>query len=73
MLARKYFRFFNCIDCFGRVYALLGQGAHAPGTGAVTRNVDLVRFTCLGMYFFLENLTIVSILLLLLLLLSSLF
>lgn len=54
-VARRYFRFFNFIDCFSRVYVLLGSG---PSTGMVTRTIDSMKWTCLGMYFLLEDFTI---------------
>ncbi|RHZ53105.1 PEX11 domain protein [Aspergillus thermomutatus] len=67
-LTRRFFRFFNFFDCFERVYALLGSSssssnssASGSGTGAdgfPTTLLELGRWTCLGLYFVLEDCTI---------------
>ncbi|KAJ5081891.1 peroxin-11B Pex11B-Penicillium chrysogenum [Penicillium alfredii] len=52
--ARKYFRFFNFIDSFQRVSVLLGK----EGIGSVAAWLELAKWTCFGLYFVLEDLTI---------------
>ncbi|KAF7166629.1 hypothetical protein CNMCM6106_002372 [Aspergillus hiratsukae] len=54
-LTRRFFRFFNFLDCFERVFALLG-GSGADGVP--TTLLELGRWTCLGLYFVLEDFTI---------------
>ncbi|RLL97304.1 hypothetical protein CFD26_105068 [Aspergillus turcosus] len=54
-LTRRFFRFFNFLDCFERVYSLLG-GSGADGVP--TTLLELGRWTCLGLYFVLEDCTI---------------
>ncbi|KAL4895166.1 peroxisomal biogenesis factor 11 [Aspergillus ambiguus] len=54
-LTRRFFRFFNFIDCAERVVGLLGGGSSEPIIMVI---VELVRWSCLGLYFFLEDLTI---------------
>ncbi|CAG8947485.1 unnamed protein product [Penicillium salamii] len=53
-LTRRYFRFFGFIDSFQRVSALLG----GDGFSSVTGLIDLAKWTCFGLYFVLEDLTI---------------
>ncbi|KAA8650798.1 PEX11 domain protein [Aspergillus tanneri] len=54
-LTRRFFRFFAFIDCFDRVYGLLGNGS---SEGGLTFLIELARWICLGLYFVLEDLTI---------------
>ncbi|KAF9893195.1 hypothetical protein FE257_011618 [Aspergillus nanangensis] len=54
-LTRRFFRFFNFIDCFARVIGLLGGSS---SDGLIVMMIDLARFSCLGLYFLLEDLTI---------------
>ncbi|KAK2765099.1 hypothetical protein FQN54_008798 [Arachnomyces sp. PD_36] len=54
-LARRYLRFFSFIECFENVYELLGGRSATSGTIAMT--MQLVESSCLGMYFLLEDLT----------------
>lgn len=54
-VARRYFRFFGFIDSFQRVSALLGQ----DGFSSMNGFIDLAKWTCFGLYFVLDNLTIV--------------
>ncbi|KAL5358770.1 peroxisomal biogenesis factor 11 [Aspergillus floccosus] len=54
-LTRRFFRFFNFIDCFERVFSLLG--GHSSD-GFLLLAIELVRWSCLGLYFLLEDLTI---------------
>ncbi|PLB47699.1 hypothetical protein P170DRAFT_409935 [Aspergillus steynii IBT 23096] len=56
-LSRRFFRFFNFIDCFDRVAGLLG-GRVGGNEGALTLLIELARWSCLGGYFLLEDLTI---------------
>ncbi|KAH8424866.1 PEX11 domain protein [Aspergillus melleus] len=55
-LTRRFFRFFNFIDCFDRVSSLLG--GNGSNEGVLTLLIELARWTCLGGYFLLEDLTI---------------
>ena len=55
--ARRFFRFFGFIESFQRVSALLGKG----GIGSVPAWLDLAKWTCFGLYFVLEDLTMVCI------------
>ncbi|PLN81748.1 peroxisomal biogenesis factor 11 [Aspergillus taichungensis] len=58
-LTRRYFRFFNVIDCFARVADLLpGGNGRASEAGSVMALLELARWTCLGMYLLLEDATI---------------
>lgn len=64
-LARRFFRFFNFLDCFEQVFALLGSSSSSSSTssaaeGFPTTLIELGRWTCLGLYFVLEDCTIVS-------------
>ncbi|PLB41277.1 PEX11 domain protein [Aspergillus candidus] len=54
-LTRRYFRFFNVIDCFARVAGLLSGDGEA---GSVMALLEMARWTCLGMYLLLEDATI---------------
>ncbi|GES63639.1 hypothetical protein ATEIFO6365_0007032600 [Aspergillus terreus] len=54
-LTRRFFRFFNFIDCFERVFGLLGGNL---SDGFLLLAIELVRWSCLGLYFLLEDLTI---------------
>ncbi|KAJ5666501.1 peroxin-11B Pex11B-Penicillium chrysogenum [Penicillium maclennaniae] len=54
-LTRRYFRFFGFIESFQRVSALLSK----EGMGSVPGWIDLAKWTCFGLYFVLEDLTIV--------------
>lgn len=58
--ARRFFRFFGFIESFQRVSTLLGKGG---GMGSVAGWLDLAKWTCFGLYFVLEDLTIVSLIL----------
>ncbi|KAJ5569483.1 peroxin-11B Pex11B-Penicillium chrysogenum [Penicillium hispanicum] len=53
-LSRRFFRYFGFIDSFQRVSALLGKG----GMGTVAGWLELAKWTCFGLYFVLEDLTI---------------
>ncbi|KAF7594419.1 hypothetical protein BBP40_009239 [Aspergillus hancockii] len=55
-LTRRYFRFFAFIDCFTRVYGLLG--GRDESQGLLMSGIEIGRFSCLGLYFVLEDLTI---------------
>ncbi|GIC88046.1 PEX11 domain protein [Aspergillus udagawae] len=61
-LTRRFFRFFNFLDCFERVYDLLGSssatGSRTGADGFPTTLIELGRWTCLGLYFMLEDCTI---------------
>ncbi|EAW16237.1 PEX11 domain protein [Aspergillus fischeri NRRL 181] len=64
-LTRRFFRFFNFLDCFERVFALLGSSSGSSSSAAEgfpTTLIELGRWTCLGLYFVLEDCTIVSFL-----------
>ncbi|KAJ5215395.1 uncharacterized protein N7498_001802 [Penicillium cinerascens] len=52
-LTRRYFRFFGFIESFQRVSALLNK----EGMGSVPGWIDLAKWTCFGLYFVLEDLT----------------
>lgn len=54
--ARRFFRFFGFIESFHRVSTLLGN----DGMSSVPGWIDLAKWTCFGLYFVLEDLTIVS-------------
>lgn len=54
-IARRFFRFFGFIESFQRVSALLNK----EGMGSVPGCIDLAKWTCFGLYFVLEDLTIV--------------
>ncbi|KAJ5133104.1 hypothetical protein N7526_004469 [Penicillium atrosanguineum] len=53
-LTRRFFRFFGFIESFQRVSALLSK----EGMGSVPGWIDLAKWTCFGLYFVLEDLTI---------------
>ncbi|KAL1880407.1 hypothetical protein Plec18167_003811 [Paecilomyces lecythidis] len=53
-LARRYLRFFCFLDCFQKVQDTLAGKSTA---GAVDMILDAVQFTCLGLFFALEDLT----------------
>ncbi|KAE8386265.1 peroxisomal biogenesis factor 11 [Aspergillus alliaceus] len=57
-LTRRFFRFFAFIDCFDRVYDLLGGRGGGGGQGPFMTLVEIGRWSCLGLYFVLEDLTI---------------
>ncbi|KAG2019567.1 hypothetical protein GB937_005116 [Aspergillus fischeri] len=60
-LTRRFFRFFNFLDCFERVFALLGSSSGSSSSAAEgfpTTLIELGRWTCLGLYFVLEDCTI---------------
>ncbi|KAJ5172050.1 subunits of heterodimeric actin filament capping protein Capz [Penicillium capsulatum] len=52
-LTRRFFRFFGFLESFQRVSALLGKA----GMGTVAGWLDLAKWTCFGLYFVLEDLT----------------
>ncbi|KAE8136019.1 peroxisomal biogenesis factor 11 [Aspergillus pseudotamarii] len=54
-LTRRFFRFFAFIDCFSQVYGLLGA---AQGQGLFMTLIEIGRWSCLGLYLVLEDLTI---------------
>ncbi|KAB8208365.1 peroxisomal biogenesis factor 11 [Aspergillus parasiticus] len=54
-LTRRFFRFFAFIDCFSQVYGLLGG---AQGQGLFMTLIEIGRWSCLGLYLVLEDLTI---------------
>ncbi|KAE8373356.1 peroxisomal biogenesis factor 11 [Aspergillus bertholletiae] len=54
-LTRRFFRFFSFIDCFSQVYGLLGG---AQDQGLFMTLVEIGRWSCLGLYLVLEDLTI---------------
>ncbi|KAJ5128176.1 peroxisomal biogenesis factor 11, partial [Penicillium atrosanguineum] len=58
-LSRRYLSFFEVIDSFDRVAALLS--GETSGHGIVWMLVDLARWSCLGTYLLLEDLTILHI------------
>ncbi|GLI75767.1 hypothetical protein PoHVEF18_004030 [Penicillium ochrochloron] len=53
-LTRRFFRFFGFIESFQRVSALLSK----DGMSSVPGWLDLAKWTCFGLYFLLEDLTI---------------
>ncbi|KAK5805820.1 hypothetical protein VI817_000078 [Penicillium citrinum] len=53
-LTRRFFRFFGFIESFQRVSTLLSK----EGMGSVAGWLDLAKWTCFGLYFILEDLTI---------------
>ncbi|KAJ5732226.1 hypothetical protein N7493_003707 [Penicillium malachiteum] len=53
-LTRRFFRFFGFLDSFQRVSTLLTNG----GVGSVAGWLELAKWTCFGLYFVLEDLTI---------------
>ncbi|KAJ5758502.1 hypothetical protein N7520_005658 [Penicillium odoratum] len=53
-LTRRFFRFFGFLQSFEQVSTLLTSG----GIGSVARWLDLAKWTCFGLYFVLEDLTI---------------
>ncbi|KAH1669698.1 hypothetical protein KXV65_004776 [Aspergillus fumigatus] len=62
-LTRRFFRFFNFLDCFEQVFALLGSSSSSSSSSSVaegfpTTLIELGRWTCLGLYFVLEDCTI---------------
>ncbi|KAH2921962.1 hypothetical protein KXW18_008838, partial [Aspergillus fumigatus] len=62
-LTRRFFRFFNFLDCFEQVFALLGSSSSSSSSssaaeGFPTTLIELGRWTCLGLYFVLEDCTI---------------
>lgn len=57
--ARRYFRFFNFIDSFDRAYHLLVPRQRSENESKVIRVLDFGKFSALGIYVFLEDLTIV--------------
>lgn len=56
--ARRYFRFFNFIECFQKVYSLIG-GVHEQGM--VMGAIELGKWSALGVYVILEDMTIVRL------------
>lgn len=54
--ARRYFRFFAFIPCFERVLAILGGDF---SSGWILSMIQLAKFSALGVYLVLEDLTIV--------------
>ncbi|KAF7714476.1 Uncharacterized protein PECH_004932 [Penicillium ucsense] len=53
-LTRRFFRFFGFIGSFQQVSDLLSK----DGMGTVAGILDLAKYTCFGLYFILEDLTI---------------
>ncbi|CEJ53687.1 hypothetical protein PMG11_00036 [Penicillium brasilianum] len=53
-LTRRFFRFFGFIESFSRVSTLLSK----DGMSSVPGWLDLAKWTCFGLYFLLEDLTI---------------
>ncbi|KAJ5666630.1 hypothetical protein N7462_011039 [Penicillium macrosclerotiorum] len=53
-LTRRFFRFFGFIESFQRVSARLSM----EGMGSVSGWLELAKWTCFGLYFILEDLTI---------------
>ncbi|KAJ5554734.1 peroxin-11B Pex11B-Penicillium chrysogenum [Penicillium sp. DV-2018c] len=53
-LTRRYFRFFGFIDSFQRMIELLGR----DGFTSVAGLLELAESTCFGLYFVLEDLTL---------------
>ncbi|GAD94313.1 conserved hypothetical protein [Paecilomyces variotii No. 5] len=53
-LARRYLRFFCFLDCFQKVQDVLAGNSTA---GAMDMIMDAVESTCLGLFFVLEDLT----------------
>ncbi|RAH43643.1 PEX11 domain protein [Aspergillus brunneoviolaceus CBS 621.78] len=68
-LIRRCIRFWNFLDCFNRVSSLLGQdvpnprkkshAAAASPTGFLWW-LEVAKWSCFGVYFLLEDLTLVS-------------
>ncbi|KAJ6086283.1 peroxin-11B Pex11B-Penicillium chrysogenum [Penicillium sp. IBT 16267x] len=52
-LTRRFFRFFGFLQSFERVSTLLTNG----GFGSVAGWIDLAKWTCFGLYYVLEDLT----------------
>ncbi|KAL1868387.1 hypothetical protein Plec18167_008313 [Paecilomyces lecythidis] len=60
-LSRRYFRFFKFLECFERVFTLLSTRRVDPnGSGSIRTALELAKWTCLGIYLAMEDLTIVS-------------
>lgn len=59
-LARRYFRFFNFIDSFDRAYHLLVPRQRSDSESKVVRALDFGKWSALGIYVVLEDMTIVS-------------
>ncbi|PWY83674.1 hypothetical protein BO94DRAFT_449279, partial [Aspergillus sclerotioniger CBS 115572] len=65
-LTRRFLRFFNFIECFNRVFALLAaptastarQGGSGSGSGMVIQVLEITKWSCFGCYFLLEDLTL---------------
>ncbi|PYI29516.1 hypothetical protein BP00DRAFT_496579 [Aspergillus indologenus CBS 114.80] len=72
-LIRRCIRFWNFLDCFNRVSALLGQDAPSPRkknhtTAAATTSptgflwlLEVAKWSCFGVYFLLEDLTLLHV------------
>ncbi|PGH15038.1 hypothetical protein AJ79_02720 [Helicocarpus griseus UAMH5409] len=57
-LSRRYFRYFQFVNCFERAWSVFsGQDTSSTG-GYVLRTLDVGRWSCLGGYLFLEAFTI---------------
>ncbi|KAL2001282.1 hypothetical protein VTN02DRAFT_1949 [Thermoascus thermophilus] len=65
-LGRRYLRLFKFLECFERAYAVLGQGYQAASTAQYDRadfamtTMEVGKWSMLGMYFLLENFTILD-------------
>lgn len=55
--ARRFLRLHSFVEFFQRVYDLLTLDSPYPGS--MLMMIDLGKSTCLGLYLFMENLTIV--------------
>jgi hypothetical protein len=54
---RRFLRLHSCIEFFQRVYDVLT--VDSPYPASMLTMIDLGKSTCLGLYLFMENLTIV--------------
>ncbi|KAG5300175.1 peroxin 11B [Histoplasma capsulatum G186AR] len=59
-LSRRYFRYFQFIDCFERAWAILSGQDPASGRGYVVRTMAVGEWSCLGGYLLLEAFTILD-------------
>ncbi|PYI05401.1 hypothetical protein BO78DRAFT_371055 [Aspergillus sclerotiicarbonarius CBS 121057] len=68
-LTRRFLRFFNFIECFNRVFGLLGTTPRSMSTDSrqsgggswgemITTILEISKWSCFGCYFLLEDLTL---------------
>lgn len=68
-IGRRYLRFFKFIEHFDRALRLLARPLKADATGStaaaskslILTSIEFGKWSCLGLYFLLEDLTIVSL------------